>query len=164
LKVSMALLPPYVEDVFEKSLVALLTTVNERKEPVTHPMLPLYERGSGRIYFTSSLLFSRKLEHIKRYPKVSVLFSHKEFTRCETGDAVLVKGTASVDDSDPSNGWMRLLPLWRKKEPYIDAYLKQRFAFPLFWERAVIEVVPEVVYVWRGGNLSRDPEVHDLRR
>jgi general stress protein 26 len=74
----MAFLPPYVEDVFEKSLVALLTTVNERKEPVTHPMLPLYQRGSGRIYFTSSLLFSRKLEHIKRYPKVSVLFSHKE--------------------------------------------------------------------------------------
>jgi hypothetical protein len=115
-------------------------------------------------YFTSSLLFSRKLEHIKRYPKVSVLFSHKEFTRCETGDAVLVKGTASVDDSDPSNGWMRLLPLWRKKEPYIDAYLKQRFAFPLFWERAVIEVVPEVVYVWRGGDMNKEPEVHDLRR
>jgi hypothetical protein len=43
-------------------------------------------------------------------------------------------------------------------------YLKQRFAFPLFWERAVIEVVPEVVYVWRGGDMSRDPEVHDLRR
>jgi hypothetical protein len=59
---------------------------------------------------------------------------------------------------------MRLLPLWRKKEPYIDAYLRARFAFPLYWERAVIEVVPEMVYVWRGGDMSRDPEVHDLRR
>jgi len=162
--VSMASLPPHVEDVFERSLVALFTTVNSRNEPVTHPMLPLYERGSGRIYFTSSVLFSRKLEHIKRNPKVSVLFSEREFTRCESGDAVLVKGTARVDDSDPSNGWMRFLLLWRRKEPYIDAYLKQRFAFPLFWERAVIEVRPDVVYVWRGGDIDAEPEVYDLRR
>ncbi|MEN3048507.1 MAG: pyridoxamine 5'-phosphate oxidase family protein [Candidatus Caldarchaeales archaeon] len=155
-----AQLPPEVEEVLENALVALLTTVNERSEPVTHPMLPLYERGSGKIYFTSSVLFSRKLEHIKGNPKVSVHFSVEDFMRTGKVRAVTVKGRARIDESNLSEGWMRLLPLWRRKEPYIDAYLKQRFAFPLFWERAVIEVIPEEVIVWKGDPMSTRPEVH----
>ncbi|MCS7118068.1 MAG: pyridoxamine 5'-phosphate oxidase family protein [Thaumarchaeota archaeon] len=158
-----ASVPPEVEEVFENALVALLTTLNERSEPVTHPMLPLYERGSGRIYFTSSVLFSKKLEHIKRNPKVSVHFSVSEYMRAGGVKAVTVKGRARVDDRNLSEGWMRLLPLWRKKEPYIDAFLKQRFAFPLFWERAVIEVTPEEAIVWREDPMSTEPEKYSLR-
>ncbi|MCS7094290.1 MAG: pyridoxamine 5'-phosphate oxidase family protein [Thaumarchaeota archaeon] len=152
-----ASIPPEVEEVFENALVALLTTVNERSEPVTHPMLPLYEKGTGRIYFTSSVLFSKKLEHIKRNSKVSVHFSVEEFMRTGKVKAITVRGRARVDESDLSKGWMRLLTLWRKKEPYIDAYLKQRFAFPLFWERAVIEVVPEELVVWKDDPMTSKP-------
>lgn len=151
-------LPSYVEDALEGALVCLFTTVNERGEPVTHPMLPLYRCGSGIIYFTSSILFSRKLEHIKKNPRVSLLFPGGELSRSDIRDIVQVKGLASVKDEDLHDGWTFLLPLWRAKEPYIDRYLKQRFALPLFWERAAIEVRPVKLSVWREGDLSREPE------
>lgn len=151
-------IPSYVEDVLDGALVSILTVINEAGEPVSHPMLPLYDRSSGLLYFTSSILFSKKLEHIKRTPRVSVLFSGRGFIKSPEYHVVQLKGDARVLDGDLSSEWMTLLPIWRLKEPYIDAYLKQRIAFPLFWERAIIEVRPRVLTVWRGGDLSKEPE------
>jgi general stress protein 26 len=155
-------LPDEVEEVLDGSLVAILTVVNDRGRPVSHPMLPLYDRSNKKLYFTSSILFSKKLEHIKRNPRVSVLFSQREFIRSPSYHVVMLKGDARVIDEDLSRVWTSLLPLWRRKEPYIDAYLKQRVAFPLFWERAVIEVIPKATYVWRGGDMLAEPVVLDL--
>ncbi|MEM4298405.1 MAG: hypothetical protein QW815_08565 [Nitrososphaerota archaeon] len=53
---------------------------------------------------------------------------------------------------------MWLLEIWRKKEPYIDAFLKQRIALPLFWERAVIEVEPREILVWENGDMNKEPK------
>ena len=139
-------------------MVSILTVVNESGEPVSHPMLPLYDRSSGILYYTSSILFSKKLEHIKRNPRVSALFSGRDYIKSPEYHVVQLKGDARVLDGDLSKEWMRLLPLWRAKEPYIDAYLKQKIAFPLFWERAIIEVRPRRLAVWRDGDLSREPE------
>lgn len=153
-------MPQEVEDVLEGALVAILTVVNERNEPVSHPMLPLYDRDRGLLYFTSSVLFSKKLEHIKKNPRVSVLISRREYVKSDRYHAVEIKGDARVLEQDLSREWQKLLPLWRKKEPYIDAYLKQRFALPLFWERAIIEVRPRKVMVWRDGDLEKEPEYY----
>ncbi len=155
-------LPSEVEEVLEGAMVAVLTAVNQRGEAVSHPMLPLYDREKGLLYFTSSILFSKKLNHIKRNPRVSVLISNRDYIRSRSYHVVQVKGEARVLDQDLSSGWQWLLPLWRKKEPYIDAFLKRRFALPLFWERAVIEVQPRKVAVWRGGDLDSEPELHVL--
>jgi len=152
-------LPPEISEVLESSLVAILTVVNERGVPVSHPMLPLFDRETQLLYFTSSILFSKKLRHIKRNPRVSVLFSHREYVRSDNYHAVMLKGDARVIDEDLSSAWTRLLGLWRRKEPYIEAYLKQRYAFPLFWERAVIEVRPKTVYVWSNGDLGSEPTI-----
>jgi general stress protein 26 len=151
-----------IEDVLEGALVAILSVVNERGEPVSHPMLPLYDREQGLLYFTSSILFSRKLAHIKRNPCVSVLISGREFVKSPCYHVIQIKGHARVLDGDLSGEWQRLLPLWRKKEPYIDAYLRRRFALPLFWERAIIEVRPRIVTVWQDGDLAREPAVYEM--
>ena len=45
----------------------------------------------------------------------------------------------------------------------ISKLVNQRFAMPLFWERAVIEITPRRVLIWRGGRTDADPEVHELR-
>ncbi len=156
-------LPHEVEEVLDGALVAILTVVNDRGLPVSHPMLPLYDRGNKKLYFTSSILFSKKLEHIKRNPRVSVLFSQREFIRSPSYHVVMLKGDARVIDDDLSSVWTSLLPLWRRKEPYIDAYLRQRVAFPLFWERAVIEVMPRTTLVWPGGDMLAKPLMLDLR-
>ncbi|MEM0482050.1 MAG: pyridoxamine 5'-phosphate oxidase family protein [Nitrososphaerota archaeon] len=155
-------LPQDVEAVLEGALVAILTVVNERNEPVSHPMLPLYDREKGLLYFSSSILFSKKLKHIKKNPRVSILVSQREYVKSERYHVIVIKGDARVLDQDLSREWQRLLHLWRKKEPYIDAYLKQRFALPLFWERAIIEVQPRKLTVWRDGDLEREPEHYRL--
>jgi len=151
------------EQVMKGALVCVLTYINENGEPVSHPMLPLYDAEAKKLYFTSSVLFSKKLEEIKKNGKISVLFSGRNYIKSEKYHVVHVKGDAVVKDTDLSNAWLNLLPLWKEKEPYIERFLKQRYALPLFWERAVIEVTPSEVSLWREGDLTREPEVVRLR-
>jgi general stress protein 26 len=150
-------IPPHVEQVFEGALVSILSFVDQSGRITSHPMLPMYDPGRGNLYFTSSILFSRKLQHIKRNLKVSVLFTGREFIRSPEYHTVLVKGNAQIYDENIHSGWEWLLTLWRKKEPYIDSFLKQRIALPLFWERAVIEVQPVELLVWENGIMENDP-------
>jgi len=146
------------ETIMENALVASLSTVTPSGDVSTHPMLPLYSRERKKLYFTSSILFSKKIEHIKRNPRVGVLFSGRDFIKAPFHAVVHLKGDAKVYDQDLHEGWMWLVELWRRKEPYIDAFIKQRVALPLFWERAVIEVTPREILFWEGGDVSRTPE------
>ncbi len=74
----------------------------------------------------------------------------------------MVKGNARVDEVDIHHGWERLLPLWRKKEPYIDNFVKMRYALPLFWERSIIEIEPSKVYAWPEGDANAAPKVFEV--
>jgi len=150
-------IPPHLEQIFEGALVSILSYVDNRGRISSHPMLPLYDSARGNLYFTSSILFSRKLQHIKRNPRVSVLFTGREFIKSPEYHVIHIKGDAKVFDEDVHSGWEWLLPLWRRKEPYIDSFLKQRIALPLFWERAVIEVRPVEMLVWENGDMGREP-------
>jgi hypothetical protein len=65
-----------------------------------------------------------------------------------------------VIDDDLHHGWeKKILPLWIEKEPIIKKLVKQRFAMPLFWERAVIEIIPRRAFLWREGRTDIAPEV-----
>lgn len=159
----MLKLPNEVIEVFERALVSEFSVISPDGKPITHPMLPCYDKEKGLFYFTSSVLFSRKVEYIKKNPKVSVLFSNVRGLRVEPYRTVLVKGDAKIDDSDLHHGWERLLHLWRIKEPYIDQYVKARYAFPLFFERIIIEVSPVKVYFWPKGDTSKRPLVYEVK-
>jgi hypothetical protein len=39
----------------------------------------------------------------------------------------------------------------------------QKLGLPLFWERAVIEILPKRVLWWPDGDTTRDPQVTDMR-
>src|SRR5207237_10330746 len=100
----MGALPDAIEELLESALVGELTVIDDRGRPVTHPLIPLYD--GERIYMTSSVLFSRKLEHIKANPKVS--FSITDHVGCpglEHFHRVTIQGDATVDDSDLHSGW-----------------------------------------------------------
>jgi hypothetical protein len=51
-----------------------------------------------------------------------------------------------------------ILDLWRRKEPVIDDFLKERIALPLFFERAVIEVAPARCLLWASGDTADEPQ------
>ena len=154
----MIRVPCWVRDVFERYLICEFTTVSDGR-PITFPLLYFYEPSNGKFMVTSSILFSKKIEHMKSNPKVSLLFSNPEGSGTSK-HVVMVQGTAKCDDSDLDHGWEKLLPYWRKKEPYVDAFLAEREKFGWFWKRIVVEVEPRKISAWKDGNTSRSPEVY----
>ena len=152
----MTWLPEPVERLLDAALVGELTVVRADGRPITYPLIPLRDRD--RIYMTSSILFSRKLEHLKANPRVALAFSDPVALRGTPGRAT-IQGDARVIDGDPHTDWERVLPMWAEKEPVILKFLKMRVAFPLFFERSVIEVQPRHVLFWADGDTSRPPAV-----
>jgi general stress protein 26 len=154
--VGMGKLPEKVEELLNAALVSELTVLDDAGRPVTYPLIPLYD--GDKIYMTSSVLFSKKLEHIKRNPKVSMTITDPVGTQVESFGRVTVQGEARVIEDDLHSGWERdVLPLWAAKEPIINKLVKQRFAMPLFWERAIIEITPRRVLLWPGGFTDKEP-------
>ena len=143
-----------ITDLLDVALVAELTAVRSGGRPVTYPLIPLWD--GERILMTSSILFSRKLEHLKANPRVSISLSDPVALGGHRARAT-IQGLAQVIDGDPHTDWERVLPLWEAKEPVIRQFLKARVAFPLFFERAVIEVTPQRAYLWPDGDTSSAP-------
>jgi hypothetical protein len=158
----VGVLPPEVEEVVNAALVAELTVLDERGRPVTHPLIPMYD--GTKILMTSSVLFSRKLDRIKANPHVSVSVTDPvSAVGVDPFRRITIQGDATVVDDDLHSGWERtVLPLWRVKEPAIDFFLGKRVALPLFFERAVIEIVPRRVFVWEDARTDREPQVFVL--
>jgi general stress protein 26 len=152
----MSSLPEPVERLLEAALVGELTVVNAAGRPITYPLIPLYD--GDKVYLTSSTLFSRKLEHVKANPKVSVSLTDPVALGGATARAT-IQGDARIIEDDPHGGWERLLPIWEKKEPSIVMFLKARVALPLFFERALIEVTPRRVLYWPDGSAATAPVV-----
>jgi nitroimidazol reductase NimA-like FMN-containing flavoprotein (pyridoxamine 5'-phosphate oxidase superfamily) len=157
----MGRLPAEVEELLNAALVSELTVLDNAGLPVTYPLIPLYD--GDKIYMTSSVLFSKKLEHIKRNPRVSMTISDPVGTQVEPFGRVTVQGEARVIDDDLHSGWEReILHLWTAKEPIISKLVKQRFAMPLFWERAIIEITPRRILLWPGGFTEREPRSFEM--
>jgi general stress protein 26 len=152
----MSTLPEPVEHLLEAALVGELTVVNAAGRPITYPLIPLWD--GERIYLTSSVLFSRKLEHIKANPRVSLSLTDPVAVGGRT-DRATIQGDARVIEEDPHGGWERLLPVWEAKEPAIVAFLKARVALPLFFERSLIEITPRRVLYWSDGRADQAPVV-----
>ena len=156
----MESLPEPIEQLLDAALVAELTVLDAKGRPVTYPLIPLYD--GEHIYMTSSVLFSKKLEHIKANRRVSVTITDPIATEVENFNRATIQGDASVLEDDLHSGWERVLPLWTAKEPIISDLVKKRFAMPLFWERAIIEITPRRALLWREGRTDRTPETFDL--
>ncbi len=150
-----------IEELLHEALVAELSVVAEDGRPVTYPLIPLYDEG--RIYLTSSVLFSRKLEHIKANPRVALSITDPIAVGGRT-DRATIQGDARVIEEDPHGGWERLLPIWERKEPAIVAFLKQRVALPLFFERALIEITPRRSMYWPDGRAETAPVITQAGR
>jgi general stress protein 26 len=155
----MPSLPESVERLLEVALVGELTVVSADGRPITYPLIPLYD--GDKVYLTSSVLFSRKLEHIKANPHVSLSLTDPVALDGRV-DRATIQGDARVIDEDPHGGWERLLPIWERKEPAIVAFLKARVALPLFFERSLIEITPRRVLYWADGRSDVAPAVTDV--
>lgn len=153
-------LPQTVADLLDRALVAELAVVRADGQPVVHPLIPLWD--GDRVYMTSSVLFSKKLERIKRNPRVSFSITDPIALGGVTARCT-VQGDARIIEDDIHTTWERVLPLWRAKEPSIDFFLGKRVALPLFFERSIIEITPRRVLWWEDGDTTKAPQVLDLQ-
>ena len=101
----MGVLPEPIEELLATALVGELTVLDEEGRLVTHPLIPFYD--GELIYLTSSVLFSRKLEHIKANPKVSISISDPTAVDVDPFRRATIQGDATVDDADLHAGWER---------------------------------------------------------
>jgi general stress protein 26 len=150
----MAAMPDPVARLLDAALVAELTVIDGRGRPVTYPLIPLWD--GEQVYLTSSALFSRKLEHIRANPRVSLSITDPVAVG-GVADRATIQGDARIIEEDPHGGWERLLPIWERKEPSIVYFLKARVALPLFFERALIEITPRRALYWADGDPSTAP-------
>jgi len=148
-------IPAPIIELINAALVTELTVVRADGRPITYPLIPMWD--GERILMTSSILFSRKLEHCKDNPRVALSFSDPVALGGRP-DRATIQGDAAVIDGDPHVDWERVLPLWSAKEPVILQFLKARVAFPLFFERSVIEVTPRRVLYWPDGDTRSAPQ------
>ena len=157
----MSSLPGPVEELLNIALVSELTVIDDKGRPVTYPLIPLYD--GDKIYMTSSVLFARKLEHIKNNPRVSVTITDPIGAPIDPFRRATIQGDARIVEEDIHSGWEgHVLDMWAAKEPIIRDLLKKRFAMPLFWERSIIEITPRKVLLWEDGRTEVEPKLFDL--
>jgi hypothetical protein len=159
-----ASLPGEVQQVFARFLTTEFTTVDRRGQPICWPLTPYYEPGAPCIDVTTALGYPKKAFDARANPKVAMLFSEPSGCGLEDAPQVLVQGTAEVDHQDLEANRVRYTRESQEKLPGAKDLmppepLQKLFAF--YFTRLYIHVRPERVYVWPGGDVTREPELFD---
>jgi hypothetical protein len=159
-----ASLPAEVQSVFERFITTELTTINSHGQPITWPVIPYYQRGAPCIDVTTGLGYPKKANDARANPLVSLLFSDPTGSGLNDPPAVLVQGTADVDDRDLDANRRRYEHESAEKLPgasslQVPGRLRQYFTW--YYTRIYIRVRPERVYVWPRGEIAGEPELFD---
>ena len=158
-----ASLPEEVQAVFDNFVTTEYTTIDGRGQPITWPVTPYYHRGDGTIDVTTGLGYPKKADDAAANPRVALLFSDPTGSGLERPPAVLVQGTASVDDRDLEANRRRYARESSEKLASLRRQPPERLQRMLSWYfvRLYIKVRPERVLAWPGGDFSAEPELFD---
>src|SRR3954464_3794883 len=93
--------------VFAGDLTAALAYLTPAGGAVVTAVAPLglRDRTRGELTFTTSLGFGRKLDRIRRQPKIALLYHAREHGFHEGDELVLVQGTARIVE-DPDQAYL----------------------------------------------------------
>jgi hypothetical protein len=158
-------LPPEVQAVFDRFVTTEYTTVDARGCPITWPVTPYYSPGEACIDVTTGLGYPKKADDAAANPRVALLFSEPAGSGLELPPAVLVQGTADVDDRDLDANRERYERESVAKLPAIapmtpPAFVRRFLAW--YYARIYVHVRPERVYVWEQGDFGREPALFDV--
>ena len=158
-------LPQEVQQVFERFITTEFTTIDRRGQPISWPLTPYYragrpvhrrdhrarlpqegERRGGQPQGGAAVLRSDRLRHGGRRRRCSCRAR-------PTSTTATSRRTASATRASRRRSCRRrrsMLP----PEP-----LQRLFSF--YFTRLYVHVRPERVYVWPGGDVTREPELFD---
>jgi hypothetical protein len=157
-------LPADVREVFERFITTEYTTVDSRQQPITWPVTPYYDQGAATIDVTTGLGYPKKADDAIRNPYVSLYFSDPTGSGLESSCRVLVQGTADVDDRNLDSNRERYFRESYEKLPGTRDMHPPKLVRGLlgwYYTRIYVKVRPERIFLWRDGDHSKEPEIHD---
>jgi hypothetical protein len=150
-----------VDAIIDGDLTAGLAYVTPAAGVVVTPVAPigLHDRAAGTVGFTTSLGFGKKLERIKRNPKVALVYHAREHGFADGDLYVLVQGIARPA-TDPDRDYLDnvILPHAErfmgppKRGVFWDRWLQAYYA-----DRVPVTVDVERVLTWPGSELVSGP-------
>ena len=159
-----AMLPAELRAVFDRFITTEYVTIDGGGQPIAWPVTPYPHEHDGEVCVdvTTGLGYPKKARDAQRNPKVALLFSDPTGSGLSDPPMVLVQGTARVDEDDLAANRERYrregrikLPKANEKAPppSMDRFMSW------YVDRIYIHLVPQRVLVWRGGDITAQPEV-----
>jgi hypothetical protein len=134
--------PDHVDEIFDADLTAALGYVTPAGGTVVMAVAPigLRDRERGRVGFTTSFGFSKKLDRIRREPRVALAFHARDHGASSRPEFVLVQGRAEpVERPTPEDREL----IRRMGEPRLGSARRGPF-----WDRWLREYYQVRVPVW----------------
>lgn len=153
-------LPGELRTLFDRFLTTEYTTIDRRGQPVTWPVTP-FLAADGRIDISTAIGYPRKAHAARANPLVSLLFSDPTGSGLTGTPMVLVQGIAEVDDRDLDANRRRYERDSAGKATGIQVPRALRPLLGWHYTRIYVHVQPERIFVWRGGDPAREPELLD---
>lgn len=144
-------LPDHVQQVFRRVLSCEMATLAADGTPITWPMVFLWRPEAQEFVLSSSVAYPRKIQHVRRDDRVSLLFSDFTGSGLTGTPAVLVQGRARTSESLHTGTGLEDFwrELFRKQPDSIESILDPgaRAATPesYYW-RVRLTVTPERIY------------------
>jgi hypothetical protein len=157
-------LPKDIQDVFHRFVTTEYVTQDAKGQPIAWPVTPYYTPGAATIDITTGVGYPKKADDAVRRPRVALTFSDPTGSEIESPPIVLVQGIAEVDESDLRANRDRYRRESGEKLPATKDMMPPKFVenlFSWYFDRIYVKVRPERVFVWRGGDMTSEPEVHD---
>ena len=150
-----------VDSIIDGDLTAGLAYITPAGGVVVTAVAPvgLRDRAAGTVGFTTSLGFGKKLERIKRNPKVALAYHAREHGFADSGLYVLVQGIAKPV-TDPDRDYLENV-LGPKAERFMGpprrGWFWDRWLQAYYSDRVPVTVEVEKVQVWPGNELVSSP-------
>ncbi|MGO8950791.1 MAG: hypothetical protein ACLQUY_24690 [Ktedonobacterales bacterium] len=156
-------LPDWMYHAIEESFTCQFASTTARDIPVALPVfLNHFDPDTGTLIISSPVVMKR-VENVRRHPKVAILFSPAGTGSAEPKHVLLVQGLAEVDDTNLELGWKRYFAGWARRQPSARESLpRMEQVIPGYTKRAVIRVRPTRILGWPDGNVQQSPLVMEV--
>jgi hypothetical protein len=156
--------PAELLEAAERFLTTEFVTIDAAGRPIVWPVTPYFRPDDDCIDVTTGVGYPKKADDAARNPRVALLFSDPTGSGVADPPAVLVQGTARVDDEDVAANRRRFESELQAKLPALAALAPKdplRRMFSWYYDRIYLHVRPERVYVWPRGDLEAEPTLYD---
>lgn len=160
-------LPADVQAVLREFRTCELTTLSKDTTPITWPVMAVYQPELGRFLLSTAIGLPQKVEHLRRDPRLSLLFSDATGSGLTDPPAVLVQADGHVGDEIVT--WNDDVRAYHR-QAWLRQPMSRRYSFsPIgrylmgwYFRRLVITARPRSIFWWSAGDFSRPANMVDL--